>query len=94
MGKWTVKNILSLTHLDLSGNRFRDLGGLHFDGKHLEKINLDNNKVTKIIICIKWSDFCTNFDPPNYFLNDELHIILTRRNLAICDHSSFLIKNY
>ena len=45
LGKWTVKNILSLRHLDLSGNRFRDLGGLQFEGKNLETINLDNNKV-------------------------------------------------
>lgn len=43
--KWTLKNVLSLQHLDLSGNRFRDLGGLQFEGKHLETIILDDNKV-------------------------------------------------
>ena len=39
-------------------------------------------------------DFCTNFDPlinfdPLMFSNDQLLIILKRRNLEICEHSSF-----
>ena len=29
------------------------------------------------------------FDPKNYFSNDELPFILKRRNLEICEHSSF-----
>ena len=36
-------------------------------------------------------NFCTKFDLLNIFLNEELHIILKRRNLEICKHSSFLI---
>ena len=36
---------------------------------------------------------CTivKFDPLNDRSNDELHIILKRRNFKICEHSSFLI---
>jgi len=37
--------------------------------------------------------FCTKLDPNNFFSNDELHIILTRRNLEICKHTIFLIIN-
>ena len=38
---------------------------------------------------LRGPDFCTKFGPSIIFSNDELHIILNRRNLEICEHSSF-----
>ena len=37
--------------------------------------------------------FCTQFDPLNDFLNHEFHIILKRKKLEICKHSSFFNYN-
>ena len=39
---------LKKKRLDLSGNRFRDLGGLQFEGKALEYVNLDDNKIDRL----------------------------------------------
>ena len=39
-------------------------------------------------------DFCTKIGSLNNCSNDEIHIILKRRNLEIGEHSSFYLENY
>mgnify|MGYP000210372367 CR=1 FL=1 len=39
----------------------------------------------------KGPNFCTKFDPLNYFLYGKLYIILKSMNVKICEHSIFII---